>query len=97
MLSDLVDEFLVHLRHERGQADHTQRTYAHALGQLVTWLESRGTTDWKAVRAPDLVEFLTHQRSRSHLDDPDSPEAAQRLDALSPGCGDPGLLPLCDR
>jgi len=73
VLADLVDEFLVHLRHERGQADHTQRTYAHALGQVVTWLESRGTTGWKSVRSSDLVEFLTHQRSRAHLDDPDSP------------------------
>lgn len=74
MLSALVDEFLVHLRHERGQAAHTQRTYAHALGQLSTWAERQGRTSWREVASPDLMAFLDYQRNRRHLDDPESPK-----------------------
>lgn len=74
MLAALVDEFLVHLRHERGQALHTQRTYSHALGQLASWAEQQGRTAWREVSAADLMAFLEHQRSRRHLDDPEAPK-----------------------
>ena len=74
MLTALVDEFLVHLRHERGQALHTQRTYSHALGQLVSWTEQQGRQSWREVTPADLMAFLEHQRSRRHLDSPDSPQ-----------------------
>lgn len=74
MLAALVDEFLVHLRHERGQADHTQRTYAHALGQLLEWLQRQGKDSWPAVRPADLVGFLEFQRQRPLRDQPESPK-----------------------
>lgn len=74
MLAALVDEFLVHLRHERGQALHTQRTYAHALGQCVVWAEKQGRQHWRDMTASDLVRFLDHQRNRRHLDDPEKPK-----------------------
>lgn len=64
MLAPLVDEFLVHLRHERGQAAHTQRTYAHLLGEFVSWAEPRGRRQWTEVTFADLMAFLEHQRMR---------------------------------
>lgn len=64
VLAPLVDEFLVHLRHERGQAAHTQRTYAHLLGEFVTWAESRGRLQWTHITFADLMGFLEHQRTR---------------------------------
>ncbi|MBN9689902.1 MAG: tyrosine recombinase [Verrucomicrobia bacterium] len=73
-MAPLVDEFLVHLRHERGQALHTQRTYSHALGQLVAWAEQQGRQSWRDVTPADLMAFLEHQRGRRHLDTPDSPQ-----------------------
>ncbi|HWQ92473.1 MAG TPA: tyrosine recombinase [Clostridia bacterium] len=60
----LVDDFLQHLRHERGQAEHTQRTYASSLNRFVGWAEKQGLTDWKAVELSHLMAFLQHERQR---------------------------------
>jgi integrase/recombinase XerD len=60
----LVEDFLVHLRNERGQAEHTQRTYAALLGRFVRWAEDNGVSDWKAVRLEHLTAFLTHEQER---------------------------------
>jgi len=60
----LVEEFLVHLRHERGQALHTQRTYAAMLGRFADWAEARSIPNAAAVTTADLVSFLEHERNR---------------------------------
>jgi integrase/recombinase XerD len=60
----LVEEFLIYLRHERGQAEHTQRTYAALLGGFVLWAESRKLTDWTQVEISHLTAFLQHERNR---------------------------------
>ncbi|MFN3409641.1 MAG: tyrosine recombinase [Limisphaerales bacterium] len=73
----LVEDFLVYLRHERGQAEHTQRTYAALLGQFIAWAEARGLRDWRQVELPHLVAFLEHERARRHKDTP--PESTTRL------------------
>jgi len=73
MLEPLLDEFLIHLRHERGQAEHTQRTYAHVLGQFIAWARHRGLAAWREVQFADLMAFLEHQRNRPHLDQPEQP------------------------
>jgi integrase/recombinase XerD len=73
----LVEDFLVYLRHERGQAEHTQRTYAALLGQFITWAEARGLRDWRQVELPHLLAFLEHERARRHKDAP--PESTTRL------------------
>ena len=39
-MRELVEDFLIYLRHERGLADHTQRTYADLLGAFVAWAET---------------------------------------------------------
>ncbi|NGO39607.1 tyrosine recombinase [Limisphaera ngatamarikiensis] len=60
----LVEDFLVHLRHERGQSEATQRTYAHALNRFVEWASHQGLRDWRQVELPHLIAFLQHEHSR---------------------------------
>jgi integrase/recombinase XerD len=64
-MQNLVEDFLVHLRNERGQAAHTQRTYAFLLGKVVAWAGRRGFRDWKEIRLPDLMAFLEDERERT--------------------------------
>lgn len=77
----LVEEFLQYLRHERGQAEHTQRTYAALLNRFVTWAESAGLTDWPAVQLPHLMNFLQHERNRRLAHEPK--ESLRRLSSES--------------
>jgi integrase/recombinase XerD len=60
----LVEDFLQFLRHERGQSEHTQRTYAALLKRFVDWAQKQKITDWKAVELKHLMGFLTHERER---------------------------------
>lgn len=64
-MRNLVEDFLQHLRHEKGQAEHTQRTYAALLSRFVVWAEKQGLLDWKAVTLPHLMRFLEHERDRA--------------------------------
>lgn len=75
MLAPLLDEFLIHLRHERGQADHTQRTYKHALDQFVAWAGERKLAHWRDVQFADLMAYLEFQRNRPQKDAPAAGEA----------------------
>ncbi len=73
-MQNLVEDFLQHLRHERGQAEHTQRTYAALLGKFVAWARSQGLSDWKSVELRHLMGFLQHERERALATEPkDSP------------------------
>ncbi len=63
-LTPLVEEFLVHLQHERGLAQHTLRTYSHQLGQFVAWAPIRGLASWRDVKFADLMAYLDHVRAR---------------------------------
>jgi integrase/recombinase XerD len=69
-MQQLVEDFLVYLRHERGQAAHTQRTYAALLGRFVAWAESQGLKAWPAVQLAHLMAFLEHERRRPREDRP---------------------------
>jgi len=70
----LVEDFLQHLRHERGQAEHTQRTYAALLNKFVTWAGQQGISAWTSVELRHLMHFLEHERGRTLTDAPkDSP------------------------
>jgi len=70
----LVEDFLQHLRHERGQAEHTQRTYAALLNKFLAWAEQQGLKDWKSVELRHLMDFLQHERGRRLANQPkDSP------------------------
>lgn len=73
-MNSLVEDFLQHLRHERGQAEHTQRTYAALLGKFVSWANQHGLTSWGSVQFRHLMEFLQHERQRALANAPkDSP------------------------
>jgi integrase/recombinase XerD len=73
-VKELVEDFLQHLRHERGQAEHTQRTYAALLRQFVAWAEGKGLTDWRTVEQGHLMAFLQNERERALARQPeDSP------------------------
>jgi integrase/recombinase XerD len=73
MLS-LVEDFLQHLRHERGQAEHTQRTYAAVLNRFVRWANNQGVKEWRALELRHLMAFLQHERERALANAPkDSP------------------------
>jgi integrase/recombinase XerD len=70
----LVEDFLQYLRHERGQAEHTQRTYAALLNKFTTWAASEKLTDWDQVTLAHLMAFLKHERERGLENEPkDSP------------------------
>jgi integrase/recombinase XerD len=77
----LVEDFLQHLRHERGQAEHTQRTYATLLKLFVTWAGKQGLADWKSVELPHLMSFLQHERGRTLSREPE--ESKKRLSSES--------------
>ena len=70
----LVEDFLQYLRHERGQAEHTQRTYAALLHKFLAWASQQGLNNWRAVDLNHLIAFLQHERERALLNQPkDSP------------------------
>jgi len=68
----LVEEFLQHLRHERGQAENTQKTYQAQLQKFVRWAEGQGLADWRAVELRHLMTFLQHERERALAREPEN-------------------------
>ncbi|MSR65978.1 MAG: tyrosine recombinase [Pedosphaera sp.] len=60
----LVEDFLQYLRHERGQAEHTQRTYAALLRRFTDWAPRGGISTWDDVQLKHLAAFLEHERNR---------------------------------
>jgi integrase/recombinase XerD len=80
-MNQLVEDFLQYLRHERGQAEHTQRTYAALLNRFVAWAGKQGLADWKSVELSHLMAFLLHERERALANEPK--ESARRLSSES--------------
>ena len=80
-MDNLVEDFLQHLRHERGQAEHTQRTYAALLKKFVNWAAEQGLSDWKSIELRHLMAFLQHERSRKLAGEPE--ESKRRLSGES--------------
>lgn len=73
-MQTLVEDFLQYLRHERGQAEHTQKTYALLLNKFVAWAVGQKLTDWKSVEFRHLMAYLQHERGRALANQPkDSP------------------------
>lgn len=60
----LVDEFLTYLRLERGQAEHTQRTYHAQLRKFIDWARKEGVREWREVELRHLTGFLEQERRR---------------------------------
>lgn len=63
-MQSLVEDFLFHLRHERGQSEQTQKTYAGLLKRFVEWAGKNGITDWRSVELSHLMAFIEHERER---------------------------------
>ena len=80
-MQTLVEDFLQYLRHERGQAEHTQKTYAALLGKFTTWAAKQNLTDWKSVELKHLMAFLQYERERPLADEPK--ESPKRLSSES--------------
>jgi len=80
-MQTLVEDFLQYLRHERGQAEHTQRTYAALLGKFTTWAATQHLTDWHSVELRHLMDFLRQERLRPLADAPR--ESTRRLSSES--------------
>ncbi|MBL68947.1 MAG: tyrosine recombinase [Verrucomicrobiales bacterium] len=59
-----VDDFLQHIRLEKGQSVQTQKTYAALLGRFVDWVEGQGIIDWGSLQRGHLTAFLRHERDR---------------------------------
>jgi integrase/recombinase XerD len=70
-LQTLVEDFLQYLRHERGQSEHTQKTYSALLMRFVAWAQKQKLTDWKDVQLSHLQAFLLHERERSVENQPE--------------------------
>ncbi len=77
----LVEDFLQYLRHERGQAEHTQRTYSGLLQQFIAWATAQKITAWDQVEASHLMAFLQHERRRPLIGAPE--ESPRRLSSES--------------
>lgn len=76
-MESLVEDFLVYLRHERGQSLETQKTYASLLRRFVAWAAKAGLTDWAQVEFAHLTQFLQAERQRPVAHE--KPESSRRL------------------
>ncbi|MCU0785445.1 MAG: tyrosine recombinase [Verrucomicrobia bacterium] len=80
-MQTLVEDFLQYLRHERGQAEHTQKTYAGLLNKFTAWAGKNALTDWKQVELRHLMSFLQYERERGLVNQPK--ESPRRLSSES--------------
>jgi integrase/recombinase XerD len=80
-MRELVEDFVQHLRNERGLSENTQKTYFTLLNQFVAWAEKQGLADWQTVELSHLMAFLQHERERALANQPE--ESARRLSSES--------------
>lgn len=63
----------MYLRHERGQSEHTQKTYAGLLSAFAEWAETNKLTAWADIKSSDLQEYILHERQREKRGPEDKP------------------------
>ena len=80
-LTQLVEDFLIYLRHERGQSGNTAKTYHGLLTRFVNWAATRNIYDWKQVALNDLMSFLEAERNRPLENQPE--DSTRRLSSES--------------
>jgi integrase/recombinase XerD len=78
----LVEDFLFSLRHERGQAEHTQKTYKGLLDKFLAWAKAHGINHWRDVGLAQLTDFLQHERDRKLADAPEASKARLSTSSL---------------
>jgi integrase/recombinase XerD len=81
VMQELVEDFIQHLRNERGQAENTQKTYLAVLRRFTQWAGRTGLADWRAIRLQHLQAFLQQERSRKLAHQPE--ESLRRLSSES--------------
>jgi integrase/recombinase XerD len=80
-MEELVEDFLQHLRNERGQAELTQQTYAELIRRFVAWAKTRQLERWQDVALADLTAFLQHEQQRALETEPEG--STRRLSTSS--------------
>ncbi|MSU62455.1 MAG: tyrosine recombinase [Pedosphaera sp.] len=80
-MNELVEDFLQHLRNERGQAEQTQETYAGLLRRFTAWAEKSGLRTWNQVELSHLTAFLVHEQQRLLQNEPEN--SVRRLSTSS--------------
>jgi integrase/recombinase XerD len=80
-MQTLVEDFIQHLRNERGQSENTQQTYFLLLKKVIAWAEKEGLRDWNDLKLSHLLAFLQHERARP-LEGP-AKDTARRLSSES--------------
>jgi integrase/recombinase XerD len=80
-METLVEDFLQYLRHERGQSEQTEKTYAALLRRFMAWAGTANITDWKSVELRHLMDFLANERERPLETEP--PESKRKLSSES--------------
>lgn len=80
-MEQFVEDFLVYLRHERGQSENTTATYHGLLKRFVEWAAKQNLADWKQVELKHLIQFLEHERTRHLENQPE--ESTRRLSSES--------------
>jgi integrase/recombinase XerD len=80
-MQNLVEDFLIYLRHERGQSESTAQNYHGLLKRFVDWAATQNLSNWKHVELKHLMLFLEHERNRSL--DTEPPESTRRLSSES--------------
>lgn len=63
----LVEDFLQYLRHERGQSEHTQRTYHALLRRFTDWAQNQSIQSWNQVELSHLIQFIQQERGRKKI------------------------------
>jgi integrase/recombinase XerD len=76
-VQELVEDFIQHLRNERGLAENTQLTYFGLLNSFTAWAKREGISDWRQVQLPHLLKFLQAERTRRVAHQPE--ESTRRL------------------
>lgn len=80
-MQNLIEDFLSYLRNERGQSEHTQKTYSGLLTHFVEWAAKQNLTDWKSVQLSHLMSFIEHERQRALANQPE--ESTRKLSSES--------------
>jgi integrase/recombinase XerD len=61
---DLIDDYLEHLQHERGQSRHTVRAYRAALRRFEVWAGKAGIRSLPEIRLDHLTRYLGSEAGR---------------------------------
>ena len=62
------DEYLIHLKIERGLADNSVESYERDINQYMNFLEAQNIIDWDKIDRYDIILFLQHLKNEDKSD-----------------------------